>query len=71
MNTKVYFSETTPGVFEKNKKFYRKNKCVPPKEYSTVNKFCWNVRDEINILFEKGLMTKSVKKRKRSSKYFD
>ena len=29
MNTKVYFSETKPGIFEKNKNFRRKNNFAP------------------------------------------
>ena len=59
MNKKVFnFFETKPGVFEKNYSFYVKNKSVLLVEYTAVNTFCWNVRDEINILFEKDLTGK-------------
>jgi hypothetical protein len=58
MNAKVFFSEseTKPGVFERNKKFRLKSNFVPPTEYTAVNNFCWNVRDAINVLFEKDIM---------------
>ena len=50
LNRKVYnFYESKPGVFEKCKTFNAKNKSVPLVEYTAVNTFCWNVRDEINI----------------------
>ena len=56
LNRKVYnFYESKPGVFEKDNLFYVKNKSVPLVEYTAVNTFCWNVRDGINILFEKDL----------------
>ena len=55
---KVYFSESKPGVFEKNKQFRLTNNFVPPIEYLAVNKFCWNVRDAINIHFEKDITEK-------------
>jgi len=60
MNAKVFFSEseTKPGVFERNKKFRLKSNFVPPTEYTAVNNFCWNVRDAINVLFEKDIMEK-------------
>ena len=60
MNSRVYFSESEskPGVFEKNKKFRLKSKFVPPIEYTTVNNFCWNVRDAINVVFETDITEK-------------
>ena len=58
MNSKVYFSESEPGVFEKNKKNCLKNNFIPPTEYTAVNNFCWNVRDGINILFETDIKEK-------------
>ena len=44
------------------------NNFVPTTEYMTVNNFCWNVRDAINILFETDLKEKQnlSKKEKRS-----
>ena len=35
-----------------------KQKSVPLTEYSAINTFCWNIRDGINILFEKDLTEK-------------
>jgi len=56
LNKKVYhFYESKPGIFEKNPPFFVKNKNVPFTEYTAVNTFCWNVRDEINVLFQKDL----------------
>ena len=55
-NRKVYnFYESKPVVFEKSNPFHVKNKSVPRVEYTAINTFCWNVRDEINILFQKDL----------------
>ena len=54
LNRKVYnFYESKPGVFGKSNPFHVKNKYVPRIEYTAINTFCWNVRDEINILFQK------------------
>ena len=58
MNSKVFFSESKPGVFQKNKNLCLKNNVFPPTEYATVNNFCWNIRDAINILFEKYITEK-------------
>ena len=50
LNAKVFnFFEAKPNTSEKNRGFYVKNKSIPLKEYTAVNTFCWNVRDEINI----------------------
>ena len=69
MNSKVYFSESEskPGVFEKNKKFRLKSNFVPPTEYTAVNNFCWNVRDAINVLFEKDIVEKQNLSNKEKS----
>ena len=73
-NAKVFFSESEskPGVFEKNKRFRLKNNFVPPTEYAVVNNFCWNVRDAINVLFEKDIKEKQnlSNKEKRSLKFW-
>ena len=70
MNNKAFFfeSESKPGVFEKNKKFCLKNNFVPPTEYTAVNKFCWNVRDAINILFETGIKEKQICRKKKKGR---
>ena len=69
MNSKMYFSESEskPGVFEKNKKFRLKSNFVPPMEYTAVNNFCWNIRDAINILFEKDIVEKQNLSNKEKS----
>ena len=59
LNRKVFnFYESKSKVFETNKAFHIKNKSIPLVEYTAVNIFCWNVRDEINVLFEKDLSEK-------------
>jgi hypothetical protein len=68
MNSKVFFSESEskPGVFEKNKRFCLKTNFIPPTESTAVHNFCWNVRDDINTLFETDIKekTKFVEERK-------
>ena len=41
MNNKAFFfeSESKPGVFEKNKKFWSRNNFVPPTEHTAVINF--------------------------------
>ena len=51
-------SDSKPGVFEKSNLFHVKQKSVPLTEYAAINTFCWNIRDVINVLFEKDLMGK-------------
>ena len=61
LNKKVFHfleSDSKPGVFEKSNLFHVKQKCVPLTEYAAINTFCWNIRDGINILFEKDLTKK-------------
>ena len=59
MNKKVaHFLETKPGVFEKKNSFYVKRNTIPNIEYTAINTFCWNIRDGINVLFEKDLTEK-------------
>ena len=59
MNKKVaHFLETKPGVFEKKNLFYVKRNTIPIIEYTAINTFCWNIRDGINVLFEKDLTEK-------------
>jgi hypothetical protein len=59
LNKKVAnFLETKPGVFEKRNLFYVKQNSVPVIEYTAINTFCWNIRDGINVLFEKDLTEK-------------
>jgi hypothetical protein len=52
------FYESKSKIFESTNIFYAKNKSIPLVEYTAVNNFCWNVRDEMNVLFEKDLMEK-------------
>ena len=40
MNSKVFFLEPKPGVFEINKSFRLQNNFVPPTEYMAVINFC-------------------------------
>ena len=54
MHNKVYFTETKPGVFEKNSKFKLKTNFVANTKYKEA--FGWRVRDRINDAIEQ--MTK-------------
>ena len=56
MHNKVYFTETKPGVFEKNSKFKLKTNFVANTKYKEVEAFGWRVRDRINDAIEQ--MTK-------------
>ena len=62
-----HFLESKPGVFEKSNLFHVKQNSVPLIEYTAINTFCWNIRDGINVLFEKDLMGNKIclTKRKR------
>ena len=52
MHNKVYFTETKPGVFEKNSKFKLKTNFVANTKYKEVEAFGWRVRDRINFAVE-------------------
>jgi len=61
LNKKVFqFLESNSklGGLEKKNLFYVKHKSVPLTEYAAINTFCWNIRDGINVLFEKDIMGK-------------
>ena len=61
LNKKVFqFLESNSklGDLEKKNLFYVKHKSVPLTEYAAINTFCWNIRDGINVLFEKDIMGK-------------
>ena len=53
MNNKVYFTETKPGVFEKNASFKLKSNFVANIQYKEINLFGWRVREKINEVIEK------------------
>ena len=51
MNNKVYFTETKPGVFERNAKFKLKSNFVANIQY--IDMFGWRVREKINEVIER------------------
>ena len=59
LNKKVFnFYESKTNILETNKVFHVKKKSIPIVIYTAINPFCWNVRDEINVLFGKDLTEK-------------
>ena len=53
MNNKVYFTETKPGVLERNARFKLKSNFVANIQYKEINLFGWRVRQKINIVIER------------------
>ena len=49
---KVYFTETTPGTFVRNKKFHTKNNRWANEQYSEIDNFCYRIRDGIANLID-------------------
>ena len=47
MTNKMFFEETTPGVFIRNKKFGIKNNWWASELYRVIDKFCFKIRDGI------------------------
>ena len=59
MNNKMFFFvEKSPGTFVRDKTFRIKSSWNCMEEYNDVNKFCFNVRDRLDIVFQKNLGTK-------------
>ena len=52
MQNKVYFTETKPGVFEKNSKFKVKSYWEANTVYKEVEAFGWRVHDKISEMIE-------------------
>ena len=47
MSNKVFFEETTPGKFIRNKNFHIKNNFWTDEQYNEIDHFCYNIRDGI------------------------
>ena len=56
MTNKMFFEETKPGVFERNKNFHIKNNRWVDAQYNEIDNFCFNLRDGILNIFEKYLL---------------
>jgi len=52
MANKVYFTETTPGTFVRNKNFHIKNNWWANEHYSEIDDFCYKIRDGIANLID-------------------
>ena len=48
-----FFVENTPGTFIRNKTFRMKNSWSCMQEYYNVNKFCFDVRDRLDEVFQR------------------
>ena len=48
----MYFTETKPGVFEKNPKFKLKSNFIENTQYREVQAFGWKVHDKISDAIE-------------------
>ena len=54
MNNKMFFFvEKTPGTFVRDKTFPMKNSWSCMQEYNSVNKFCFDVRDRLDEVFQR------------------
>ena len=60
MHNKVYFTETKPGIFEKNSKFRLKTNWVANTQYKEVEALGWRIRDRINNAIESMTKTKTT-----------
>ena len=60
MHNKVYFTETKPGIFEKNSKFRLKTNWVANTQYKEVKALGWRIRDRINNAIESMTKTKTA-----------
>ena len=58
MHNKVYFTETKPGVFERNARFKLKTNFVANIKYKEIDLFSWRVREKITEVVEKTLKQK-------------
>jgi len=57
MNNKMFFEETTPGVFVRNRKFGLKNNWWASTQYKEIDEFCYKIRDGIaNIIESKNIL---------------
>ena len=61
MHNKFYFTETKPGIFEKNSKFRIKTNWVTNTQYKEVEALGWRIRDRINNAIESMEKTKMCK----------
>ena len=52
-NTMFFSVENTPGTFIRNKTFRMKNSWSCMQEYNSVNKFCFDVRDRLDEVFQR------------------
>ena len=60
MHNKVYFTETKPGIFEKNSKFRLKTNWVTNTQHKEVEAFGWRICDSINNAIESMTKTKTA-----------
>ena len=52
MTNKMFFEETTPGVFVRNRKFGLKNNWWASAQYKDIDEFCYKIRDGIANIIE-------------------
>ena len=68
MSNKVFFEETTPGTFVRNKNFHIKGNFWTDERYNEIDSFCYNIRDGIanlingqNIVLKQNLSKQEFK----------
>ena len=54
INNNVYFTESKPGVFERNGRFKFKSNFVADVQYSEINLFGWRVCEKISEVLKNG-----------------
>ena len=52
MTTKMFFEETTAGIFERNKNFHIKSNRWVDEQYNEIDNFCFKLRDGITNLLK-------------------
>ena len=69
MTNKMFFEETSPGIFERNKTFRIKSNNWVDEQYNEIDNFCFKLRDGITNLFEKFPM--EIKQNLSNQEFFE
>ena len=65
----MFFEETSPSIFERNKTFRIKNNHWVDEQYNKIDNFCFKLRDGITNLFEK--FPKEIKQNLSNQEFFE
>ena len=69
MTNKMFFEETSPGIFERNKTFRIKSNNWVDEQYNEIDNFCFKIRDGITNIFEKFPM--EIKQNLSNQEFFE